>query len=770
MPAQVAQRLAVLLGIGRDTATAEPAESAAVQRSLAIEAVVDWCLGRARASRQPLIFEDVQWIDPTTRQLLARLIQRAGPARILLLITLRTGGGRTAPGFLAESGLLADDRDAAPDLTTIEVKELAAADVGRLATAIANRPIPPAQLAAVLAKSEGIPLYVEELTKAVTAGLDLPALRPEEDGVTGIPGSIRSALMAQLDRLGPAKAIAQHAAVIGHEFSAGLLAQILGAQPDGIAPQLGALAEAGILSPAAADAPAIGLYRFRHALIRDVAYRSLLRKARRSIHLGIADALAEDAAETGSAIHDLIAQHYSHGEDLPRAIRFWQQGAREAIARSANEEALGMLEAALRDFRRLPGPRQPRLELDLVLSRTTVLRSLNGYSGPEIEQGLLEARSLCSATGDTTSRFNVEWGLFQCMIVKADMAAAQELAAGLYRHAESHPGRPIVDAHLASGMAALNRGDFEGAMRFLQNGVTISDPERDPPHVFTHGQNPGLFCLSYLARTQCFLGQLARARRNVERGLAISAARAGELGHIHSHLNALAHAVRFHHLCGDVAAERSLAEAMVAFAERHHYAYYAAVGACHLGSVIGSEGDPEAGIARMSAGIAALARTGNQLGQLGFFLMLAPLLLRAGRPREAWGALEQGIAQKSPGLAVWDAEIERVRGDLHCGDPHADRLTEPLAAERAYRASIATATAQKAGLLNLKAAFGLARLLHRQGRGEEGRALLAWGLAQLPEPAQVPIVRAAEAWLRGDVGATAGLGATMRGRPHLADP
>jgi predicted ATPase len=396
-----------------------------------------------------------------------------------------------------------------------------------------------------------------------------------------------------------------------------------------------------------------------------------------------------------------------------------------------------MLQAALACLRRIRGARRADLELDLVLAKATVLRSLNGYSAPEVEELLGEARQLCIETGDVVSRFNVEWGLFQCMIVKGDMPEAQRLTDSLHAHAERHPERPVIDAHLASGMAALNRGDFEGARRFLELGVSGSDPHADPPHLFTHGQNPGLFCLSYLARAQCFLGQLEAARANLRRCLAISAARAQQPGHAHTHVNALAQATRVHHLCGDVAEERWLAAETIAFARTHQYAYYEAVGVCHLGWVIGVEESLPDGIERMAAGIAALAGSGNQLGQLGYLLMLAQLLLRAGRAAEAAEALQKAVRLNRSGLAVWDAEIERVRGDV-LASPGFD---DPAGAEAAYRASIAVAERQRAALLTCRAATRLADLLRRLGRDEEAAALLAWSLGRMPEPGSAGALR-----------------------------
>ena len=219
-----------------------------------------------------------------------------------------------------------------------------------------------------------------------------------------------------------------------------------------------------------------------------------------------------------------------------------------------------MLHAATDDLRKLKGGRWAAVELEIVLAQAVALRSLRGYAAPEVEERLLRARELCIACGDTKNRFNVEWGLFQCTLVQRDIARAQRLAEGLFEHAERDPDRPLVDAWLASGMVAQISAEYAASKRFLETAVSLSRPETDPPHFFTHGQNPGLFALSYLSRTLCYLGLLDEARASIGRCLAIAARRASDPGHLYSYVNALVHAARVYNHCGDLAAEKRFAE------------------------------------------------------------------------------------------------------------------------------------------------------------------------------------------------------------------
>jgi class 3 adenylate cyclase/tetratricopeptide (TPR) repeat protein len=682
------------------------------KRHLIMEALKDWC-AQCTKDGGLVVFEDVQWIDPTSKLFLNQLVTWAKIAPVLITITVRTDGSAHLESFLDEAELLTDNGQHSSHITICQIHELDEVETKQMITVMADgRRISQTQLDTVLAKSEGIPLYVEEIVKVILDGIELFATEGEGDQTDRVPNTITDALMAQLDQLGDAREVSQQASVIGQEFSVELLAKIASKPLGVLIGQLNRLIDSRIVVQ---NTFASHMYRFKHALIRDIAYQSLLRKNRRRIHLGIARQLAHGALEATIATDDLIAQHYSLGGAHLEAIKHWQEGARGAIARSAHEEALGMLEAALADFRMLRGSGSTVLELDLVLAHATALRSIRGYSAPEVEERLLKARELCALSADTRNRFNVEWGLFQCTLVKGDIIGAGQIATDLFEHAKNHPDQPFVDAHLANGMVASLLGDFEAATSFLEKGVSLSRPKTDPPHFFTHGQNPGLFCLSYLARTQCFLGYLDRGRSTINEGLAIAAIRAGDPGHIYGYVNALIHAVRVYHLCGDLDAERRLANESLNISRRNHYAYYEALSTCHLGWVVGAEGSLSEGIGKMVEGLAALQKTATALSLPGFYLLLSQLYIRSGQFDQASRVLQRAVELRNLGLRVWDAEVERVRGDILSSQACPD-LEE---AEQAYGLSLAIARHQRAGLLIFKAGLSLAHLLQRLNRPRE---------------------------------------------------
>jgi class 3 adenylate cyclase len=710
-----------LLGLGADDRFPLPAAGAAAQRDLTLNAVQGWLAREAMHGSGIFIgFEDAQWADPTTRHLLGRIVRWAGDAPAMVVVTLRTEKF-TAGDFLGEIGLA---EGALRHLHICEIGELNPAEARQLANAAAeSRPLGDARLAAVLARSEGIPLYIEELVKSVVVGADLSPSDCTDDG-SSVPNTLHDALMAQLDQLGEAKAVAQHAAVLGHDFSLSLLTAAANRDSSELIAALRRLIAARIVVE---HPTGPGLFGFRHALLRDIAYRSLLRRNRRQIHLRAAAALAERQGAGEGATNDLIARHYSLGENYAEAVRFRQRGANAAIARSAHEEALAMLQAAAADLRKLKGAQWAAVELELVLAQAVALRSLRGYAAPEVEERLLRARQLCIACGDNKNRFNVEWGLFQCTLVQRDIEGARRLAAGLFEHAERHPDRPLVDAWLGSGMVAQIAAEYAASKHFLETAVKLSRPETDPPHFSTHGQNPGLFSLSYLAHTLCYLGLLDQARAAIGHCLTIAARRAGDPGHLYGHVNALVHAARVYNHCGDLVAEKRYAEEAQEIARRNQFAYYEAVSRCHVGWVFGCQGSLLEGIEIMLAGLAALEKTGTSLALSRFFLMLAQLYIRAGRWRETGLALDRA----PQGNPRWDADIERVRGEFLSLRPDAD----PAAAETAYRASLAIARRQGAALPTFKSSFSLAEFLWRSERRQEARDVLAAGLAALPEGA-----------------------------------
>jgi len=462
------------------------------------------------------------------------------------------------------------------------------------------------------------------------------------------------------------------------------------------------------------------------------------------LHRKIADELVSGRDDQFHGSDDVVARHYSLGGLPEQSVALWHKAAKEAIARSAHEEALAMLGFALEDFKKFAASAGPSLELSLVLAKAAALRSISGYSAPAVIQALRRARDLCEASEDSRNRFNVEWVLFQGNLVKGDLRTARALADQLMRDSDRNPDLARVDALLADGMAAFHMGDFERAHHSFQLGVGMTCPEHDEPHFFTHGQNPGVFCLSYLAHAQCFLGQLDQARMTIERSVAISEARARNPAHIYGYVNALTFAVRVHEFCGDVRRERQRASQIVEISRRNGFKYYEAVSTCHLAWATGISESLGDGVSKMRDGIAALEETGTSLSVSRFCVLLAELYIRAGQYEQAQWAIEKASGSAQSGTHAWDAEIVRVRGDIFAMKPSSD-IAEAIST---YQASLAIARRQKARLFELKTAVSFARQLTLLGKQTLARELLGDCLQQVPEGRDTIPVRNAQTMMQ----------------------
>ncbi|HLH92885.1 MAG TPA: AAA family ATPase [Xanthobacteraceae bacterium] len=739
-PGQAPALIAELLGIKANERYRPVPGGSQEKRDLLIDALIDWCASRVSDHTLIIIVEDAQWIDPTSRLFLRRLADWAKDVRVLIIITVRSGADANLGAIFGEARAPESGGNIAPRMSFCQIAELSQSHVRQLITVAArDRALSAAEMHDLLEKSAGLPLYVEELTKSLLQAREISDAHGQtRTRAFAVPHTISDALMARLDQLGRAKEIAQHAAVIGQEFSLGLLTRITTNSADELVSHLNSLVDTGIVAPSDAATDA---YQFRHALIRDIAYHSLLNRTRRAIHLKIANELAQSPPEVAGASDDVIAQHFSLGGEHRQAIDHWRRGATDAIARSAHEEALGMLDSAFDDFSKAQGDDLPAVELDLVLAHGMALRSIRGYSAPEVKERLLRARELGETTKSDDKQFNVQWGLFQHSIVRAEIDVARAIAANLFDLAERHADRPIVDAYIANGMVAHALGNFEQARTLFEKGLELSNPETDPPHFLTHGQNPGLFCLSYLAYNLCFLGYFDLAKSTIERSVAIAEARARDPAHIYGYVNALTFAVRVHQFCGDIASQRQLIEKVVDISRRNHYTYYESLSSCHLGWVIGAEGHLSEGIDQMIAGIAALEIAGTILGLPAFYTFLAELCIRANRLSEAEAALARAI--ETNGLARWGAEIERLRGDMLLAQPQPNLQ----AAETAYRSSMTMASRQNAHSVMLKAGLSLSRLVQDAGRPQEARGILEGCLAGLPDGVDAQAVQGVRAAL-----------------------
>ena len=589
------------------------------------------------------------------------------------------------------------------------------------------KPVPAAMVEAVLEKSDGIPLYIEELTHSLI-DTELIQARQDRSVLKGastrlvLPNSLRGSLMARLDRAGTAKEVALDAAVIGREFSMDLLAKLSKLPEEHLLAGLETLLGANIIRRVGAAFDRV--YQFKHALIQDAAYRSLLRRRRRELHLALAERLEAERGYLPDVTDDLIASHYAHGGAPRQAIAAWRRAVQRAFQVSAQHEAVNLLQLALAGLADLPDNRERTLqELELTMELASALGTVSGYAAPEAERQYLRARELCVELTETSVRFNVEFELMFSVFVRGDLERASELAGGLFEHAEHHLSKPFVDAFLANGMVAMHQGRFRESRELLEKGVALAHPETDQPSFFTHGQNPGVFCRSYLAQVLAFLGEWHAATAMAEDNLALARQRANDPSHAYSYAVALAFACRVHLLLRDKAAVNQFSRELLNIAGHRRYRYLELIAKIFQGWALAledSEGSLRRGAQEMSAGLAALEKSGTGLGLRGFYAKLTEVHVHLGSKEEAAVSIDMASGSTGMGSQAWDAEIERMRGEILCMPPQAD-LRSGLAR---FRAALAIARAQGARTHELRAAVSCARVLRQMNRAGEARDLL----------------------------------------------
>jgi class 3 adenylate cyclase/tetratricopeptide (TPR) repeat protein len=736
---EVIALLSDLLAIAPETRQSMPDQTPRAKRQRTFEALQAWVAGIASCQPLLLVVEDLQWIDPSTHVVLDRLVTWSATARVMIIATERTGlfdGDSSRPGSAPAQITWLDN----PHVAVCELSELCdEASLQLISLTAREKALPSVLVEAVLEKSDGIPLYIEELTRGlidtevIEARHDYYVLKAEPASLT-LPNSLRGSLMARLDRVGLAKEVAQHAAVIGREFSVSLLAKLSPLPRDRLYDGIKSLVSANIIrGDGAARDP---VYQFKHALIQDAAYHSLLRRRRRELHLSFAERLEAEKSYLPGVTDDLIGTHYARAGAPRQAIAAWRRAARTAFHVSAQHEAANLLRLALRRLAELPDDRERLiLELELTMELASALGTVSGYAAPEAESQYARARELCVELGEKSVRFNVEFGLMFSVFVKGDLERASGIAKELFEHAEYHPNQPYVDAFLANGMIRMHQGRLEESRDLLQRGIALADPERDQPHLFTHGQNPGVFCCCYLAWVLALMGKWREAIAMADGNLILARRRAGDPSHTYSYAVALAFACRVNLILRDKATVNQLSGELMDVARRHHYGYLELVGKTLHGWALASECSPTSlrhGAQEMCDGLEAMERTGTGLGLRGFYVQLAEIQIQLGNKADALAALEKAVRSMTSGSRAWDAEIERVRGEALKMAPQAD----PLDAQQRLHSALAIARGQGARTFELRAAVSYARLLlegDRRRRGEALDMLLAYMPIEEPQ-------------------------------------
>jgi predicted ATPase len=665
------------------------------------------------AAQQPVLFvmEDLHWVDPSTLELLSLLVDQGPTARILALFTCRPDFSPpwTGRAYLTQVTLNRLPRRQAVELT------------GRVAH---GKELPPEVVEQIVAKTDGVPLFVEELTKMV---LESGLLQEGEEryALTGplpplaIPTTLHDSLMARLDRLAAVKGLAQLGATLGREFSYDLLQAVSLWDEDTLHRGLHQLVAAEFLYQQ--GLPPHATYRFKHALIQEAAYQSLLRSTRQQYHQRIAQVLEAHFPETVETQPELVAQHYTEAGLAEQAIGYWQRAGQQASERSAHLEASSHCTTGIELLKTLPDtPAHTQHALTLHLALGTALLMAKGHAAPEVEQAYTQARVLCQQVGETPELVPVLLGLWQFYLVRAQLHTAREIGDTLLRLAQqAHDPALVVLAHYTLGATLCYLGALPAARQHLEEGIARDTPDQRRAPVFRMGHDLGVGCRTFAARTLWLLGYPEQALAHLHEALAL----AHELSHPFSLAYARCWAAIVSQCRRDVPAMHAQAEAAVALATEQGFPSWASEGTILHGWALAMRGQGETGLAQVRQGIAAWQATGAALLVPYFCTMLADVADHVDHPEEGLQALAEAhtlVEQQEE--RWWEAEVCRLRGVLLLRQPG---TPQPEEAEAWLQRALDTARRQEAKSLELRAAMSLSRLWQQQGKQAEARALLA---------------------------------------------
>jgi class 3 adenylate cyclase/predicted ATPase len=722
--------IAQLLALPRSSRYRELDLTPQRKKEKTLETLLRYLAGFARQQPVLMIFEDLHWVDATTRQYLDLLVDRIGGMPVLLVVTLRSEFRPpwTAPGQVTLLTLARLEQR----LCTAMVKRI----VGRGASLLRE------VVVEIVERTDGVPLFLEEVTKAVLENAVVEAIPGTS---LAVPATLQASLMARLDRLGPiAKEVAQVGASIGRDFSYELLAAIAQRSEPELEEALGRLVDAGLLF--ARDAPPSSTYLFKHALVQDTAYSMLLRGARKALHARIAHALEEkfpDAAETQPQV---LAHHYTEAGEIAQAVNYWAKAGRLSAGRSAMIEAEAQLRRGLLLISDLPeSSKRKRQELDLQVTLAAALRESKGHVHPDVTEVLERARSLImeiDATG-TILHFSVLYGLWVAQYLGGKPVAALQQAQEFLSlaQAQTHPGLRLV-GHRLVGSALLLTGNYPAASSHLDQAMALYRPEQHRELAFRFGADIGITALCVRAWALWHRGYPDQARKAIDEGL--------RHARQSSHRHTLAYALIYKGLTAVsarwVAETEQAADELVSLTREHGFALFLGYGLAMQGGALTLHGQGEAAIARFHDGEAAMKATGMNRSEPILLGFLAEALALNGGLGEGLRVLTAALAAAEATSTHWaDAELHRLRGDL------LQRLPSPDYAEieTTFRKSLAVARQQGTRGFELRAAISVARLLRKQERQDEARDLLAPVYSWFSEGFDTPDLKEAKPLLVG---------------------
>jgi class 3 adenylate cyclase/predicted ATPase len=679
------------------------------QKQQTLDTLVAWLA--AQAERQPILaaWEDLHWADPTTLELLGLVIEQAPTVPMLHVLTSRPAFGPPWPPRSHITPLVLNR------LERLQVEALITQRVG-------GKALPAEVVQHIVTKTDGVPLYVEELTKMLLAS---PLLREEADQyvLTGplrtvaIPDTLQDALMARLDQLQAAKEVAQLGAVLGREFTYGLIQIIVPQDEDILQAGLGQLVAAELLYQR--GRPPRARYVFKHALIQDAAYASLLKSTRQQVHQRIAQVLEAQFPEIVATQPELLAHHLTEAGRHAQAVGYWQRAGESAVTRSAHLEAISHLTKGLEVLQTLPETSE-RTQQELILQTTLgpALMITKGFAAPEVEHAYARARALCQRVGETPQLFSVLRGLWQFYNGRGEYQTARELGEQCLHLAQhGHDTARLLEAYHTLWTTRLLLGELPLARAHLEQGMALYDSQQHRALAFLYGHDPGVCCRSVAALALWLLGYPDQAlwHQHAAHSLAQEVAHPPSLAFTRM-LAAIAHQLR-----REAHAAHGQAEALISLATEQGFALFLAIGGILRGGALTALGQREEHSGQLRQDLAAVRETGTALWEPYFLALLAEAYAQEGQVEAGLATLAEALAAAQATGERWgEAELYRLRGDLLLRQTG----TQPEEAETWLRKALDVARRQEAKALELRAAVSLSRLWQQQGKQDEARELL----------------------------------------------
>jgi len=690
------------------------------------------------ARQQPLlmVFEDLHWMDPTSLEFLDRTIARVDQLPVLLIATFRP---EFHPPWSGQAYV-----------STLTLSRLGRSEATTLVRRLAgNTTLSNEIVAEIVERTDGVPLFVEEVTKVVleaTNGMDttsagatiatIPSTRPV------VPATLQASLLARLDRLGPAaREVAQAGGAIGREFPYDLLVSAAPRAEAETRNALDQLVGAGLVFQH--GVPPAATYHFKHALVQDTAYGTLLRGPRQALHGRIAEAIEKRTPERGEREAEVLAHHFAEAGQPERAAAYWLAAGRRDAGRSSNVEAIAHLGRGIQVLAAVAEtPEHLRLELALQLALGPALMTSKGFGGPGVVAAYLRGRELAGRLGDDRALFAAVWGAW-LSTGQSQGGYRVALVDELSRVAE-RMGDPELrlQAHHAAWPTFFFGGDLTHSLDHIRKGLKLYDREKHGTHALLYGgHDPAVCGLGNHAEALWILGYPDQAVGKVSQSMVL----ANDLAHMPTVGYALFVTGRVHMMRRDAPTALDIGGRLVALSREHGLAQYEAVGGIVRGWARAQLGEPEEGLAELSAAVSAYRSSAQAV--LSFFLVaLAETELRGGYIDRADATLAeaQAVATDRREL-LWMSQIMRVKGDLQATRTPAN----VPAAKQFYDQSLVFARERKAMSLELQASLGLAKLLLKQGQQKEARDLLAPICSWFTEGFDTPDLKEAKALLDG---------------------